>query len=154
VESELVKWFTLAEGWGAILLIDEADIFLERRKGSDISRNNLVSGKFTIRKPTLDANISILSVSPNDGVLSRASIPYHQSYWANRRCLFVSCARGDCYGPLDDDKRKKIWQGFFRKVEGDMQKRAMDNSSTDSKIELSKYAREYILEDKEVLALQ
>jgi hypothetical protein len=30
-ETELVKWFNLAEMWGAILLIGEADIFLERR---------------------------------------------------------------------------------------------------------------------------
>ena len=45
VEIELNKWFKLAEGWEAILLIDEADIFLERRKGSDIARNSLVSGK-------------------------------------------------------------------------------------------------------------
>ena len=47
VESELIKWFTLAENWGAILLIDEAEIFLEKRKGADLARNGLVSGKKT-----------------------------------------------------------------------------------------------------------
>jgi len=44
MERQLVKWFTLAEAWGAILLIDEADIFLERRRRSDLARNAVVSG--------------------------------------------------------------------------------------------------------------
>jgi hypothetical protein len=45
IEEQMRKWFKLAERWEAILLIDEADIFLERRRGADISRNGLVSGE-------------------------------------------------------------------------------------------------------------
>lgn len=44
VENELSKWFALAESWKAVLLIDEADIFLERRHTRDLARNGLVSG--------------------------------------------------------------------------------------------------------------
>lgn len=44
IEAELVKWFTLAEAWNAVLLVDEADIFLERRQTRDLARNGLVSG--------------------------------------------------------------------------------------------------------------
>lgn len=44
VERELVKWFNLAEAWNAVLLVDEADIFLERRQNRDLARNGLVSG--------------------------------------------------------------------------------------------------------------
>lgn len=40
-----MKWFTLAEAWNAVLLVDEADIFLERRQNRDLARNGLVSGK-------------------------------------------------------------------------------------------------------------
>ncbi|KAF5592798.1 TOB3 (member of AAA-ATPase family) [Fusarium pseudocircinatum] len=43
VEGELMKWFDLAEAWNAGLLVDEADIFLERRQNRDLARNGLVS---------------------------------------------------------------------------------------------------------------
>jgi hypothetical protein len=45
IEQELMKWFDLAESWNAVLLVDEADIFLEQRKTRDLARNGLVSGK-------------------------------------------------------------------------------------------------------------
>lgn len=44
IENKLAKWFSLAETWKAILLLDEADIFMERRSRADIQRNALVSG--------------------------------------------------------------------------------------------------------------
>lgn len=44
-EEKLSKWFRLAEIWGAVMLIDEADIYLEKRATSDLSRNSLVSSK-------------------------------------------------------------------------------------------------------------
>lgn len=44
MEKKLMKWFQLAEKWGAVMLIDEADVFLEKRVTSDLKRNSLVSG--------------------------------------------------------------------------------------------------------------
>lgn len=44
-ERTLSKWFLLAEKWGAVMLLDEADVFLEKRSVSDLKRNSLVSGK-------------------------------------------------------------------------------------------------------------
>ena len=44
MEQRLSKWFKLAEKWGAVILIDEADVYLERRHVSDLKRNSLVSG--------------------------------------------------------------------------------------------------------------
>jgi len=46
VESSLETNFALANKWGCILLIDEADVFLARRTTSDFSRNGLVAGEF------------------------------------------------------------------------------------------------------------
>lgn len=46
VEQELTRWFDLAEAWDAVLLVDEADIFLEQRKGRDLARNGLVTGGY------------------------------------------------------------------------------------------------------------
>lgn len=48
LEEELTKWFRLAAEWGAVLLIDEADVFLEKRRTSDLKRNSLVSRKCSI----------------------------------------------------------------------------------------------------------
>lgn len=45
MESQLRKWLRLAHKWGAVMLIDEADVFLEKRMDADLKRNSLVSGK-------------------------------------------------------------------------------------------------------------
>ncbi|RBR16032.1 hypothetical protein FVER53590_09838 [Fusarium verticillioides] len=44
VESRLEKKFALASRWGCILLIDEADVFLEARQTENFDRNSLVAG--------------------------------------------------------------------------------------------------------------
>lgn len=43
LEGELNKILDIAHSWGAVLLLDEADIFLEKRTIMDIHRNALVS---------------------------------------------------------------------------------------------------------------
>jgi hypothetical protein len=45
VERCLLDSLGLAAHWNAIVLIDEADIFLEQRSHHDLERNGLVSGK-------------------------------------------------------------------------------------------------------------
>lgn len=45
VEQGLHKVLELSTKWGAILLIDECDVFLEQRTNSDLERNKLVSGE-------------------------------------------------------------------------------------------------------------
>ncbi|KAH6843479.1 hypothetical protein B0I37DRAFT_437847 [Chaetomium sp. MPI-CAGE-AT-0009] len=45
VESSLTEIFHLANVWDCILLLDEADVFLEEREKSDLKRNAVVSGK-------------------------------------------------------------------------------------------------------------
>jgi len=46
LEANLDKYFKLGERWGAIVLIDEADVYLERRQSFDIKRNSLVAGEW------------------------------------------------------------------------------------------------------------
>ena len=43
VEQQLIKIFDLAEMWKAVILLDEADVFLQQRTSSDLKRNALVS---------------------------------------------------------------------------------------------------------------
>lgn len=43
VETNLESSFQLAHKWGCVLLLDEADIFLQKRDKADIKRNSIVS---------------------------------------------------------------------------------------------------------------
>ena len=45
VAKGLEEYFTLAQKWGCVLLLDEADVFLTNRSPEDVRRNALVSGK-------------------------------------------------------------------------------------------------------------
>ena len=44
VEARLGRYMSLAERWGAVVLLDEADIYLESRAINEVKRNSLVSG--------------------------------------------------------------------------------------------------------------
>ncbi|KAF5228716.1 hypothetical protein FANTH_14409 [Fusarium anthophilum] len=43
IERNLKEFFRLSHAWGCVLLLDEADVFLSKRKQEDILRNSLVS---------------------------------------------------------------------------------------------------------------
>ena len=45
IEKNLLDSLELATHWNAIVLIDEADVFLEQRSHHDLQRNGLVSGR-------------------------------------------------------------------------------------------------------------
>jgi hypothetical protein len=44
VQENINKYFQLGEKWGAVILMDEADIYLEQRAVDQLERNSLVSG--------------------------------------------------------------------------------------------------------------
>jgi SpoVK/Ycf46/Vps4 family AAA+-type ATPase len=48
IENNLTRHFKRAKRWGAVLLIDEADVFMERRSVADLTRNSLVAGMCTL----------------------------------------------------------------------------------------------------------
>lgn len=43
VEKNLKKHFNLASKWDCVMLLDEADVFLARRRSEDLHRNSIVS---------------------------------------------------------------------------------------------------------------
>lgn len=45
VEKNLTACFRMADRWGCVLLLDEADVFLAERSKVDLRRNALVSGR-------------------------------------------------------------------------------------------------------------
>ena len=46
VEANLINHFKQAKSWEAVILIDEADVFMERRGPTDLQRNSLVAGEY------------------------------------------------------------------------------------------------------------
>lgn len=45
LEKSLLQYFRRANDWDAIVLLDEADVYLEKRSKNDLQRNSIVSGK-------------------------------------------------------------------------------------------------------------
>lgn len=43
LDKNLTQIFRIASSWGAIVLIDEADVFMEQRSVHDLQRNAIVS---------------------------------------------------------------------------------------------------------------
>lgn len=73
VESGFNKVLELVTKWRAVLLIDEADVFLERRSSHDLARNAMVSGMYSgPRKLQILVNSVFQSsfVSSNTSVVS------------------------------------------------------------------------------------
>jgi hypothetical protein len=52
VEANFKHFFELGELWGAVVLMDEADVYLEQRTSESLQRNSLVSGMFQFRPCT------------------------------------------------------------------------------------------------------
>ena len=91
-EANLAKYLGLATKWGAIVLIDEAETFLTKRKAGDFSRNSIVTA-FLRALEYYRGMIFLTTNTPgriDDAVSSRIhlAIEYHS---------------------LDKDKRQQIW---------------------------------------------
>ncbi|KAI0882066.1 P-loop containing nucleoside triphosphate hydrolase protein [Annulohypoxylon maeteangense] len=102
MESRLSDWFNLATRWEAVLLIDEADVFLEKRGLSDLARNSLVS----VFLRCMEYYNGMLFLTTNrvghldDGFLSRIQVAI-------------------TYKKLSTESQRKIWLRFFSKINED-----------------------------------
>ncbi|GKZ57903.1 hypothetical protein AnigIFM63309_004159 [Aspergillus niger] len=102
IETHLTSWFALAQKWRAILLLDEADIFLERREHKDIARNGIVSA--FLRKMEFFKGLLFLTTN-RVGHIDEAFI--------SRVHVIIG------FEKLDPEKRKKIWKSFLDKLHGE-----------------------------------
>jgi SpoVK/Ycf46/Vps4 family AAA+-type ATPase len=127
VEEKLLYWFERAKAWGAILLLDEADVFLERRSTMDLVRNNLVA----IFLRTLEYYQGILFLTTNrvgtfdEAFLSRIDVPVY-------------------FPALNAESRVSLWSTFIRKLEKERQ----------NEIRVETGVKYYIKEDKDLLSLR
>ena len=100
VEERLGRWLGIATSWDAILLLDEADVYLESRVTQDLQRNMLVS--IFLRELEYYQGILFLTTnrvgSFDEGFVSRIHVIIH-------------------YPDFTDNQRKQIWENFFQKLE-------------------------------------
>lgn len=82
IEKNLSLWFALAEIWRAVMLIDEADVYLETQNNRDLQRSSLVSCKSSrYLKELIKPSLMLHSISKGEGILPRNPVPYHQPHW-------------------------------------------------------------------------
>jgi len=103
VEQNLKKVFDLAAKWQAIVLIDEADVFLERRSVNDLARNALVA--VFLRK--LEYYEGVLFLTTN-----RVKV-FDEAFQSR---IHVSLR----YNELTKDAKRQIWAAFLRKTDMDL----------------------------------
>ncbi|KAI0865535.1 hypothetical protein F4860DRAFT_461844 [Xylaria cubensis] len=100
VEESLRYFLELGQRYGALLLLDEADVYLERRRSMDITRNGLVS---TFLR-ALEYYRGVLFLTTNrvqafdSAFLSRIHVALH-------------------YKNLRDEDRERIWANTFERLE-------------------------------------
>ncbi|KAI1483504.1 hypothetical protein F4774DRAFT_164561 [Daldinia eschscholtzii] len=130
LERNLLKFFRDANNWDAIVLLDEADVYLERRSSNDLKRNSIVS----IFLRALEYFQGILFLTTNrvgdfdEAFLSR-----------------IHVAIG--YEPLDDAAREQIWSNLFRKLKEDHKQGGPD-------IRYEYDAKEYVRKSQEIKKLE
>lgn len=96
VEQSLRKAFEIAAGWNAVLLLDEADVFLQQRSNHDFVQNQLVS----IFLRTLEYYTGILFITTN-----RRS--FIDKAFMSRIDLSLD------YPSLDNASQKAIWKSLI-----------------------------------------
>ncbi|KAI0466166.1 P-loop containing nucleoside triphosphate hydrolase protein [Xylaria cf. heliscus] len=100
VEQNLEYFLALGERFGAIVLLDEADVYLESRRNRDIERNGLVS----VFLRALEYYRGVLFLTTNrvqtfdEAFTSRIHVALH-------------------YGALTDTDRERIWANGFERLE-------------------------------------
>lgn len=99
MDDKLKQILELAHIWGAVLLIDEADVFLTKRDNTSLTRNAIVS--IFLRQLEYYQGILFLTTNRKEHIdeafKSRVHFCHH-------------------YDNLNDDARKKIWQGFLNQA--------------------------------------
>ncbi|BDD61657.1 hypothetical protein MAP00_006695 [Monascus purpureus] len=100
IEDRLKDVLSMIPKWGAVLLIDEADVFMETRNGTDLQRNELVS---------------IFLVLPgHPPILFLASNRAEHIDRAFESRIDVSLR----YPDLDETSRRQIWSRFIESAKG------------------------------------
>ncbi|KAM0247218.1 hypothetical protein ACHAQJ_009950 [Trichoderma viride] len=99
VEKYLESVFHLGKIWGCVVLLDEAEVFLEQRSLNDLARNALVS-------------VFLRALEYYDGILILTSnrVGTFDEAFKSRIQLALH------YEPLTQPRRAQIWRNFFSRL--------------------------------------
>lgn len=103
VEFKLTNILEMIAKWNAVLLLDECDVFLEKRSTHDLERNKLVS-------------IFLRVLEYYEGILFLTTNRIADIDAAFQSRIHVSMT----YPDLDDAARLRIWKGFVGQMEGEI----------------------------------
>lgn len=101
VDEKLQRVLELAHKWGAVLLLDEADVFLQARSFKDVTRNALVS--IFLRQLEYFEGILILTTN---------RISNCDPAFESRIHITID------YPELDEAARRQVWQAFLDRAKG------------------------------------
>ncbi|KAI0537930.1 hypothetical protein GGR58DRAFT_323861 [Xylaria digitata] len=130
LEQNLLRFLKNASNWDAVVLLDEADVYLERRSANDLRRNSIVS----IFLRAMEYFQGILFLTTN-------RVGHFDEAFMSR--IHVSIG----YEPLDEDARGKIWHNLFEKLKEDHK-----NGGPEIRYEYD--AKQYVKKDPAVKNLQ
>lgn len=90
VENSLGNVLELAARWNAVLLLDEADVFLEQRSNHEIERNKLVSSKSDVLSHRiLSSRADNTSLPANVGILHWHTLHHDESAIIHRQSIQI-----------------------------------------------------------------
>ncbi|KPA39639.1 atpase family aaa protein 3b [Fusarium langsethiae] len=127
IENNLSYFLELGQRYGALVLLDEADIYLERRRSSDIKRNGLVS----VFLRALEYYRGVLFLTTNrvqsfdSAFLSRIHVALH-------------------YKNLGHEDRERIWSHNFDRLSRD----------SNGLVHVSSAARDFVWNSEDVRSLK
>jgi AAA+ superfamily predicted ATPase len=100
VETYLESVLHLGRIWNCVVLLDEADIFLEERSLYDLQRNALVS-----------TFLRVLEYFNGILILTSNRVGRFDEAFRSRIMLALH------YKPLTHDQRRQVWRNFFRRLQ-------------------------------------
>lgn len=127
VERNLNYFLQLGERWGALVLLDEADVYLEERRTKDLHRNGLVS----IFLRALEYYKGVLFLTTN-------RVAAFDSAFTSRIHVALH------YKKLSDEDRMRVWMNNFERLERD----------SGGKCFVPQSARQYAYESEEIKDLR
>ncbi|PYH96949.1 P-loop containing nucleoside triphosphate hydrolase protein [Aspergillus ellipticus CBS 707.79] len=109
LEQRLLRFFRDANKWNAIVLLDEADVYLETRSVENLRRNSIVS----IFLRALDYFQGILFLTTN-------RVGSFDEAFMSRIHVQIG------YDPLDEPSRQQIWDNHFNKLARNHEENALE----------------------------
>jgi SpoVK/Ycf46/Vps4 family AAA+-type ATPase len=128
VEFRLQRVLDMCTRWNAILLLDEADVFLEQRSLHELERNKLVS-----------IFLRVLEYYDGNMILTTNRVQTFDEAFQSRIMISIQ------YNELTTDSRRTIWSNFLKQH---------DATQTAARAKAPKLAAEISTEDVEEAKLQ